>query len=129
MSDNENESSTHQGTVVHIGETEEFSGGFTKRILVLESGNEYPQQIPFEFVKARTALCDKVQIGDTAIVRFDIRGREHNGKYYCSLNAWKLKNLSGGSEAPVRVAAAPPVTQPPLPTTQNYSNEEDDIPF
>jgi len=80
-----------EGTVSVIGETESFgSNGFTKRLLVIKTTEQYPQDIPVEFVKDKTSLLDALVDGDSVKVSINLRGREYNGKYYLSAQGWKI---------------------------------------
>jgi hypothetical protein len=80
------------GTVKVIGETQSFgTGDFTKRelVLVVEDG-KYPQEISIEFIKDQGDKLDALEIGQECTVGFDLRGREHNGRWFNSLNGWKI---------------------------------------
>ena len=80
------------GKVHHIGQTEEIgSNGFTKRLLVVETAEQYPQKLPIEFVKDKTASLDNIQIGQEVTVSINLRGSEHNGKYYSQIQGWKVE--------------------------------------
>ena len=75
----------------------------------------------------------KVQVGDKLEVRFDLRSREYNGRYYQDVYApfdaiRKLGTLSGEQEA----AMTQQQTQQPAPQPQPQGNGEkqgDDLPF
>jgi hypothetical protein len=57
-------------------------------------------------------FLDGAKVGQECEVKFDLRGREYNGKYYVSLNAWDI-----------RVEAAAPALKP-------ITDEiDDDLPF
>tara|TARA_R110000772_G_scaffold194749_2_gene305485 strand:+ start:2804 stop:3067 length:264 start_codon:yes stop_codon:yes gene_type:complete len=80
-----------EGIVSVIGEVESFgSNGFTKRLLVVKTTEQYPQDIPVEFVKDKTSLLDALVDGDSVKVSINLRGREHNGKYYLSAQGWRI---------------------------------------
>ena len=40
-----------KGKVKEVGETQEFSSGFTKREFVITTDDKYPQDVKFEVVK------------------------------------------------------------------------------
>jgi hypothetical protein len=90
-------SNTLTASVQKVLETETFKSGFTKRVLVLRTTGDYPQTIPFEFTKDRTALLDNLEEGQMVTVHYDIRGNEYNGKFYCNLTAWKVDTEENGS--------------------------------
>lgn len=100
------------GTVKVIGaeETVGAAGTFKKRLVVVQTDEQYPQSIPVDFVQDKCSVLDKYAIGDKVKVSVNVRGNEYNGKYYVSLNGWKIEKT-----ATVEVAA---------PTTTT-----DDLPF
>jgi len=60
---------------------------------VIQTPDEkYPQSIQFQLLNDRIQEMDKFTIGEELEVTFDIRGREYNGKYYNSLNAYKIES-------------------------------------
>ena len=82
-----------------------------------------------------------LQIGDKLEVRFDLRAREYNGRYYQDVYApfdaiRKLGTLGGGQGAVAQTQPAPaPAPQPapqPTPEGTGNTNQEgggDDLPF
>ena len=80
------------GTVIVIGDTETVgNNGFTKRQLVIETQEQYPQKIPMDFVKDKTSLLDNLNLGDTVKVGINLRGSEWQGKFYVNVQAWKIE--------------------------------------
>ena len=89
-----------EGTLKVIMDTQTFGSGFTKREFVITIGDDkYPQDIKMELVKDKTALLDKFKIGQRVKLAFDLRGGEHNGRYYVNVQAWRIQ-LADGSDAP-----------------------------
>jgi hypothetical protein len=85
-----------EGEVINIGEVENFASGFSKRILVVKTDDDkYPQEIPIEFVKDKAQKLDALSVGDHVTVPVDIRGNEHNGKWYLNLTGWRVEGLDG----------------------------------
>src|SRR5690606_14652253 len=78
------------------------ASGFTKREFVVTVGDDrYPQDIKLEFVKDKVALLDRYAPGQRVKVGFDLRGGEHNGRYYVNLQAWRIHPADeAGSPAP-----------------------------
>ncbi len=85
------------GKILEIGETQTFSSGFQKRVLVIETeaDSKYPQQVPFEVVKDKCSELDLLSVGQEVTVTFNLRGNEYNGKYYVNLQAWKWEAGEG----------------------------------
>ena len=79
------------GKIKIIGELQEFANNFTKIQLVVTSDEQYPSDIPIDFIKDKTNLLDDYNIGDDVSVSVNIKGSEYNGKYYVNLNGWKIQ--------------------------------------
>ena len=81
------------GAIIKVGPVESFgANGFKKCTVVIDTGGKYPQQIPIEFVKDKADLASsELQVGDMAIVDYNLRGREYNGRYYASVEGWRWK--------------------------------------
>ncbi len=80
------------GTVKVVMDEVTFSSGFNKREFVVTTEDDrYPQDIKFETVKEKTALLNDLQVGQRVKVTFDLRGNEHNGRYYTNLAAWRVE--------------------------------------
>lgn len=90
------------GTVLMIGELEHVGAkGFQKRMVVIDdNADEYPQQVPFEFVgkKANEPNAKGIRVGDKVTVKFDLRGREWKGKYYGNNSAWDINRLGAAQQ-------------------------------
>jgi len=81
------------GTVINVGPVESLgANGFRKCVVVIDTGGEYRQQIPIEFIKD---MADKagntLNAGDEVVMDYNLRGREYNGKYYASVQGWRFK--------------------------------------
>ena len=113
------------GTVKIMKPKQTFSSGFEKREIVVTSEEErYPQDVVFEFVRDRMSLLDSVKEGDRVTVTFDIRSNESKqqpGRYFISLNAWKLAKPSAAGDA----GAPPPEPVPVAPVDVDVG----DMPF
>jgi single-strand DNA-binding protein len=106
-----------EGTVETVLPLETFDSGFTKRVLVINTGGDYPQTVPVEFTKDKTDLLTGLVKGQRVVAAINIRGNEYKGKYYCNLGGWRLDK--GGE---VTTAASPGGSTPSV-------DSSDDIPF
>jgi len=109
-----------QGKLIHVGDIQAFESGFKKRVFAIETDEKYPQKVPFELFKDSVDLIESYNIGDIVKVQFNLRGNEYNGKYYCSLNAWRIEKVGGdetNSQTEYEQANIPP------------ASEEDNLPF
>lgn len=83
------------GTVHHIGPIESVgSNGFTKRLLVVNNGQQYDNLTPIELKKDKTSLADGLKVGQAVTVHVNVGGREYSGKYYSSITGWKVEAQS-----------------------------------
>ena len=115
-----------EGTLKLLFDVQTFASGFSKREFVVEvPDGKFPQMIKFECVKDKTAMLDKLSIGDTVKVSFDIRGSEYKERFYVNLNAWKLTK-SGG---PVGDDEAPRGQSSLDASFDNEPDMSDDVPF
>ena len=85
------------GSIIHIGNTETVgsAGTFKKRLLVVKTDEQYAQEVPIDFVQDKCEVLDKYALGDSVKVGINIRGNSYNGKWYCSLNGWRIDKQDG----------------------------------
>ena len=112
------------GKVIKIGKTEVVgsAGTFKKRQIVVATDEQYSQSIPIDFVQDKCSILDSYNIGEQVKVSINIRGNEHQGKYYCSIQAWRIEKQNATTQQPPASEAFEPAT--------NFNEEEhDDLPF
>ena len=121
------------GTLRVIGGIQTFPSGFTKREIIIETDGKYPQLIKLELFKDQTELTNGLKPEDPVTASFNLRGNEHNGKYYTNLQAWRLsKDQAPGQQAPSQPRQ--PLSQIVEETSQpkvavETAEEVDEIPF
>ena len=82
------------GKVILVGNTEEVGqNGFTKRMVVVETAEQYPQKLAIDFVKDKTSVLDGYKVGDNVSVSINLRGSEYNGRYFVNLQGWKISKV------------------------------------
>jgi hypothetical protein len=82
-----------KGKLILKSEPRQISDKFRVMDFVIQTPDEkYPQSIQFQVMNDRIQEMDKFTIGEEVEVSFDVRGREHNGKYYNTLNAFKIES-------------------------------------
>ena len=79
-----------KGTIVKIGDIEHISDKFSKREIVIQTSGEYPQKISCQVSNAKNNLFDNYSVGEEVTAHINIRGREQNGKYYNTIEIWKI---------------------------------------
>lgn len=73
---------------------------WSSQTAVIETHEQYPKSVAFD------VLGDKItefnlQVGEEVTVSFDINAREFNGKWWNSVNAWRVIR-QGGQQAPMQ---------------------------
>jgi len=109
-------------SVHKILDVQKFDSGFYKQTLVLKTQGDYPQSIPFEFFKDKTALLDNLTEGQIVTVHFNVEGSEWKGKFYPKLVGWKVDAEQDGN-AVIAEAAKEKAAM------QYDPNEESGLPF
>ena len=85
---------TMTGTISEIGEIQTWDSGFSKREFRIDaSTGEYPNPLAFQLKKEKSSLTDGLAVGQRVEVSFYINGREHNGRVYIDLDAFKVSAL------------------------------------
>jgi hypothetical protein len=116
------------GRIEHIGQTQQVSDKFSKRLLVLETrkddADRYPQLIPVELTQGACSVLDDYTVGDMVTAGINLRGRKWTdasgtAKYFGSIQCWRLAK-SGQQAAQPDSPEEPPAWERP---------SEDEIPF
>jgi hypothetical protein len=103
--------STIKGAIKLINPIKVISDKFSVREFVVTTPDaKYPQDILFQTVNDKMAVLESLGVGQQVEVSYNVRGREFNGKYYNTLDAWKIE-----------VTGSKPSTQP--------IELDDDLPF
>ena len=107
-----------EGKVKEVFEEQTFGSGFRKKEFVVTTAEKYPQDIKFECVQDKIDQLEGVSAEDQVKVKFDLRGREWNGKYFVNLSAWQVNRSGGGSD-----------DEAPQSDPEFEADPSDDIPF
>ncbi len=100
------------GIVKVILEEKTFGNGFNVREFVITTdADKYPQDICLQCVKEKVELVDRLKVGDSVKVSFDLRGREYQDRYFVNLNAWKIEG-NGESNEKNNSSEVPPAFDP-----------------
>jgi hypothetical protein len=102
---------TMKGAIKLINPVKVISDKFSVREFVITTADKYPQEVIFQTVNDKMDVIAPYGQGQEVTVSFNVRGREYNGKYYNTLDAWKVQGE----------AATSPVNEPML--------MPDDLPF
>lgn len=111
-----------EGTIKQINEEAVFgSNGFRKRELVLTTEEQYPQHILIEFVQDKCDLLNNFEVGQSAKIHINLRGREWvnpegETKYFNSIQGWRMESLETAFT-------------PAAPQQETFQPDESDLPF
>jgi len=96
------------GTLKEIFDERQPTPTFRVREFVVTTEDRYPQHILLQLVNEKIELLGGYQKGERVRVSFDLRGREGNaGRYYNSLNAWKIERDGGSAASPSGQSSTP----------------------
>jgi hypothetical protein len=106
--------STIKGAIKLINPIKVISDKFSVREFVVTTPDaKYPQDILFQTVNDKMDVLESLGVGQQVEVSYNVRGREFNGRYYNTLDAWKVE-VTG--------------SKPSQPSTQPIELD-DDLPF
>ena len=115
------------GKIHLVGEEQVFGfeRTFRKRQVVIETTEQYSQKVPIDFVQDKCEYLDGYRLGEEVKVSINIRGNEYQGKYYVSLNGWKIERIGSAQSSP----RIPPQEVYKEPTPSFNKEDHDDLPF
>ena len=107
---------TIKGAVKLVNEVKVISDRFSVREFVITTLDpKYPQDILFQAVNDKIDMIDSLRKAQVVDVSFNLRGREFNGRYYNTLDVWKVTHDKEFVD--------------PASTSVQPQAEKDDLPF
>lgn len=101
-----------------------------KQEYVLETHDQYPKKVCFQLFGADRIAQAAIQPGEELTVSFDIDSREYQGRWYTSINAWKVERpAAAANPSSVTPADAVPSGMPTIAPDSASSVPTDDLPF
>ena len=121
------------GSITKIFDTQQITGSFRKREVVVTTEEQYPQPILVEFTQDRTNLLDNFSEGDKVTIGINLRGREWTSpqgetKYFNSIQGWRIEKVAAPANAPASSGGNEGLSTPP-PMPPMADDEDDDLPF
>lgn len=111
--------------------TSKSGNQWKKRGYVLETMDNYPTKIAFDFFGERADQYP-LSVGDVIRLSFDIDSHEYNGRWFTSIRGWKSEaaNVAPGASvsAPAPAANSFGAAPAPAPFTPS-ADPNDDLPF
>jgi hypothetical protein len=110
-----------KGKLKRINPTEVVSDKFKKRVLHVETVEQYPQVIEVQFIQDKCDIVDKYQVGQQVEIGYNLKGREWTNpegvvRVFNTVEGWYIK---ADDQAPV---------QAPQEATQ-VVEDDGDLPF
>jgi hypothetical protein len=88
--------STIKGAIKLINPIKVISDKFSVREFVVTTPDaKYPQDILFQTINDKMDVLESLGAGQQVEVSYNVRGREFNGRYYNTLDAWKVQVIGG----------------------------------
>ena len=125
-----------KGTILEIFQTETKGNNFLVRNMVLETDEQYPQQIQVQFVQDKTKLLDHYNIGDRVTIGINLRGKawvnpEGKTKYFNTIQGWKIFYTDKQGENTTEKPNTEPFDEAPemIDVDKGVGEAEDGLPF
>ena len=84
--------STIKGAIKLINPIKVINDKFSVREFVVTTPDaKYPQDILFQTINDKMDVLESLGVGQQVEVSYNVRGREFNGRYYNTLDAWKIE--------------------------------------
>jgi spore germination protein YaaH len=118
-----------QGKIIVLNDTETIGAkGFQKRLLVVQTDEQYPQTIPVEFTQDKTTILNFYKVGDLVKIGINLRGSEWQGRYFANIQGWKIDKLDSTSLTAQQQMPDREATQP-INNALPQNEAADDLPF
>lgn len=93
-----------------VSGTSKAGNEWSKQTIVVTTNEKYPQDLAIDFLGDSIKSINNFQVGNPVTVAINLRGQEYNGKYYTSINGWKISatvgNVTNGEQNPAREETA-----------------------
>jgi hypothetical protein len=105
-----------------LGGTSRNGNDWKKQEYILETHEQYPKKICFQFFGTDKIEQAAIREGEELTVSIDIESREYNGRWFTNINAWKVERKGTQAQASSYAETEPvPDFPPPGPA--------DDLPY
>ena len=122
------------GTLVKFYETKSFPSGFSIQEFVVRTDERYPQEVLVQAAKEKIDVLKNFKENDVVKVKFNLRGREYNGRHFVSLDMWTMEIAAAGNTSASNPStmsnSSAPVSAPVMNENPADNNADgDDLPF
>lgn len=109
--------------------TSKAGNAWKKREYVLETQEQYPKKVHFDFFGERADQYP-LSVGDTIRLSFDIESREYNGRWFTSIRGWKAEKVDANTtNYSAETMPTPPPVVNEVPPVAIAGDDNDDLPF
>ena len=91
-----------------------------KQEFVIETQGDYPKKMYYQLFGEEKIKSNSANVGDEVTVSFDIDAKEWNGRWFNSINAWKVEVSNAANASSAKVDNSKLTDNP---------QEKDDLPF
>lgn len=85
------------GSIKFIGELQNITNSFSKKEIVVETQETYPQSILLQFTNNNIDRLDHISVGDNVEIKYNLRGRGYNKngetRYFNTIEGWYIKKV------------------------------------
>lgn len=125
------------GTIYKMFDEQRFSEKFSKKEIVIETQDQYPQKIIIEFVNNSIDHLDNFAEGMSVKIGINLRGREWvspqgETKYFNSIQGWRIESLDQAPQQPYQKPSVPQTQNSSVDKSQTMEQNEiddDEVPF
>jgi len=100
------------------------NGEWQKQEFIISVGDKYPKNVCLSTWNDKCDDLENIQIGDTVTAELEISSREHNGRWYTEVKAWKFLGVESNQAPKVQES-----TQPVQSNAYPKEEEKDGLPF
>lgn len=116
-----------------VGGVSKAGNEWKKQEYVLETHDQYPKKVCFQIFGADKIAQAAIQPGEELTVSFDIDSREYQGRWFTSINAWKVDRPMAAASQAAPMGVTPDNFAPTAPASSapdfGPANPIDDLPF
>ena len=123
------------GKVVKVFPKNQVSDKFSKRDIVIETSEDYPQLLSIQFVQDKCEVLDNIMEGENVKIGINLRGRawtnpQGETKYFNTIQGWYIDNKDQENFDPEKFAKeeADKVFEKDI-ADSLAEDQQDDLPF
>lgn len=103
------------------------NGTFSKRDIVIQTDEQYPQEVAIQFTGDKCDLLDIYKVGEHVTIGFNLRGKlggwtnpQGEVKYFTTVQGWKISRTNGHAAPQTGQTVTPAAAAPAKPGARVY---------